>query len=108
MKPFKIVFLLSHKGELKQLKTLYRQAEKLVDLIMDPPAEFFELLESHIPIHGWAEIDDTSACVFVIFAPRSDPPRETESFTSQLVDAEEMQFREWLSQVKPSDFTPDE
>jgi hypothetical protein len=108
VKPFKIVFYLSHKGELTLLKTLYRQAEKLVDLVMDPPPEFFELLESHIPIHGWAEIDDDSACVFVIFAPRGSTPRETESFTSRLVDAEEMQFRDWLNQVKPSDFSPEE
>ena len=103
-KNFKIVFYRSDEGHLAHMKTLHRKAEKLVDLVLDPPEEFFEMLEENMPIHGWAELEEKDATVFVIFAPRSHPPLETETFTSTFIDAEEIQFKEWLNGVKPSDF----
>ena len=98
MKSFKIVFYKSEKGALVHMRTLYRMAAQLMDLVENPPGEFFEILKEFMPIHGWAEMEETRATVFVIFAPRS--------VILGAIDEETSKFREWLSEVKPSDFKP--
>jgi len=96
-KSFKIVFYKSEMGELVKVMTLYRMAEQLSDLINDPPKEFFEMLGEYAPVHGWAEIEDTRAAVFVIFA------RHGMERTGTAEEAKH--FRDWLESVKPSDFS---
>jgi len=96
MKSFKIVFYKSEKGELVHMRTLYRLAEQISDLLDDPPSEFFDIIKEYMPIHGWVEMEETRATVFVIFAPRS--------VVLGPISEEKEKFREWLNGVKPSDF----
>ena len=96
LKNFKIVFYKSELGELVKVKEFFRRAETLQELVADPPDEFFDMLGSFFPLHGWAEIGKENATVFVIFAPRADGGR--------LPDIEETEFQDWLGNVRPSDF----
>ena len=97
MKSFKIVFYKSEGGEIVHVKTFFRLAEQLADLIKDPPEEFFDMLDDYSPMHGWAEVEPTRCTVFVIFVPKNAAHVTT--------DDEASQFREWLGNVKPSDFS---
>jgi hypothetical protein len=104
-KTFKIVFYISDNGELAHMKTLYREAEQITELVEDPPEEFFSMLSDNLPIHGWAEIEDEKAVVFVIFAPRSEEDQTRRELISPSDTMDERhRFRKWLSQIKPSDF----
>lgn len=104
-KTFKIVFYISDNGELAHIKTLYREAEQIAELVEDPPEEFFAMLGDNLPIHGWAEIEDEKAVVFVIFAPRTENDQTRRELISPADSLDErQQFRTWLSQIKPSDF----
>jgi hypothetical protein len=104
-KTFKIVFYVSDNGELAHAKTLYREAEQIAELVEDPPEEFFAMLGDNLPIHGWAEIEDEKAVVFVIFAPRTEADNTRRELISPGdANDERNRFRMWLSQIKPSDF----
>jgi len=94
LQTFKIVFYKSHQGNLLKVKEFYRQAEELQELIADPPDEFFEMLNTFMPVHGWAEIEGENNTVYVIFAPRD----------TRLEDVEESEFQDWLDHVRPGDF----
>ena len=94
MRSFKILFYVSRGGELVKVKEFFRLAEKLSDLVKNPPQEFFEMIESSLPMHGWAEIDEERATVFVIFVPRG----------GELTEVDRKDFVNWLQKVKPGDF----
>jgi hypothetical protein len=96
LKSFKIMFYKTEKGELTLVRTFFRLADSLTDLMKDPPGEFFEMLREYMPVHGWAEVEDVRATVFVIFAPRA--------VMSASQDEEAASFRDWLNNAKPSDF----
>lgn len=95
MKSFKITFYVSENGELVKAKEFFRFAENLKSLVANPPEEFFEMLESCFPMHGWAEIEQETANVFVIFTPRN----------INLQEVNKDEFRHWLENLKPSDFS---
>lgn len=104
-KTFKIVFYVSDNGELAHMKTLFREAEQIGELVDDPPDEFFDMLMENLPIHGWAEIEDEKAVVFVIFAPRTEDDNTHRELISPSDTLDERhRFRKWLNQLKPSDF----
>ena len=94
MRNFKIVFYKSELGELIKIKEFYREAAAIHDLVANPPEEFFEMLDSFSPVHGWAELDKTSSTIYVIFAPRG----------KRLQEIENTEFLEWLESVSPADF----
>jgi hypothetical protein len=94
MRSFKILFYESRMGELVKVKEFFRLAEQISDLVQNPPPEFFEMLESSMPMHGWAEIDEERATVFVIFVPRG----------GELKEVDRKDFVDWLQKVKPGDF----
>lgn len=97
MKSFKIVFYKSERGQLVHAGTCYRRAVDVADLMDNPPGEFSDLLMTHTPIHGWAEVEESGGTVFVIFAFRTVPLGTPEN--------EVEQFSDWLNDVKPSDFS---
>jgi hypothetical protein len=94
MKSFKISFYESTNGELIKLKELFRLCEAVADLVRNPPPEFFQMLETHFPINGWAEVGEDTGNVYVVFAPRD----------SVFQDSEKEAFRDWLDTITPSDF----
>ncbi|HOX28059.1 MAG TPA: hypothetical protein PLQ76_02765 [bacterium] len=95
MKSFKINFYKSENGSLTKVKELFRLADAVQELISNPPEEFFEMLVDHFPLHGWVEMEEEKANVFVIFVPRG----------SALHDFEREQFRKWLENASPADFS---
>jgi hypothetical protein len=95
VKSFKIVFYKSQNGELVKVREFFRLAENITQLVADPPGEFFQMLEFFLPIHGWAEIEEKSASVFVIFTPRD----------TKLQEMENDEFKKWLENIKPDDFS---
>lgn len=94
MKSFRIVFYKSEEGELIKIKEFVKEAVKLQDLIQDPPDEFFEMLKNYAPVHGWAEMEPVASTVFVIFTERS----------RKLPEENDEDFKNWLAEVRPSDF----
>ena len=98
MRVFKIVFYRSENGELTKFKEFYREAEALSDLLENPPDEFYEAMKKLFPLHGWAEVDEERSTVFVIFTVKAKQPKRPRR------DKEKVEFRNWLKQVKPSDF----
>ena len=94
MKTFKIVFYSSEHGELSKMKEFFREADRIQDLVSEPPEEFFNMLTTFFPVHGWAELEDGSSTIYVIFAPRP----------ARLEEVEEGEFLDWLENVQPSDF----
>jgi len=97
LRNFKIIFYKSELGELVKVKEFFREAEAIQDLVSDPPDEFFDMLGSFFPVHGWAEIEKEASTVFVIFAPRNKK-------LDVLGDVDENEFQVWLENVQPSDF----
>ncbi len=93
MRSFKIVFYKSESGELVKMKEFFREVDGLQELIADPPDEFFEMLGSFFPVHGWAEMDRERSTVFVVFAPRE----------SDLDEIDNDEFKDWLNSVSPGD-----
>jgi len=94
VKSFKIVFYRSENGELVKVREFYRFAEGLFELVENPPQEFIDMLEFFVPMHGWAEMEERRANVFVIFTPRD----------TRLQEFEKSEFRKWLENIKPADF----
>ena len=94
MKSFKISFYKSEGGELSFIKHFFRLADKIEDLVANPPQEFLDMLGDFMPLQGWAEVEESKANIYVIFSPRG----------SQIKDVEQNEFRQWLDKIKPADF----
>jgi hypothetical protein len=94
MKSFKISFFKSEGGELTKLSQFFRIANRIEDLVSNPPQEFLDMLVEYMPVQGWAEIEESRANIYVIFAPRG----------SHIGDFEQKQFSNWLETIKPADF----
>ncbi|MFA6449829.1 MAG: hypothetical protein WCX65_10190 [bacterium] len=94
MKSFKISFYKSDGGELTKLLQFFRLAEKIEDLVANPPQEFLDMLDEYLPLQGWAEMEENRANIYVVFTPRGNNIR----------DFEHNEFRRWLDTIKPADF----
>ncbi len=95
MRTFKIIFYKSEKGELVKAQEVFRLANSINELVEAPPQEFFDMLDDYFPLHGWAEIEERRATIFVIFTKRK----------ANLQDIDRKDFKEWLESVNPSDLS---